>query len=107
MVMENKFDIGADYTTSRSKGRISVDPGAPAATFPDLVTQLDSVKLYATYRLKDNISLQGAYWYETYDTENWVLNGVTPSTISNVLTFGEQPPSYHVNVISLSVRYKF
>jgi len=107
MVMENKFDIGADYTISRSKGRISVDPGAPAATFPDLVTQLDSVKLYATYRLKDNISLQGAYWYETYDTENWALNGVTPSTISNVLTFGEQPPSYHVNVISLSVRYKF
>jgi MtrB/PioB family decaheme-associated outer membrane protein len=107
MVMENKFDIGADYTTSRSKGRISVDTGVPTATFPDLVTQLDSLKLYATYRLKDNISLQGAYWYETYDTENWMLNGVTPSTIPNVLTFGEQPPSYHVNVISLSVRYKF
>jgi MtrB/PioB family decaheme-associated outer membrane protein len=107
MVMENKFDIGADYTTSRSKGRITVDTGVPTATFPDLVTQLDSLKLYATYRLKDNISLQGAYWYETYDTENWMLNGVTPSTIPNVLTFGEQSPSYHVNVISLSVRYKF
>lgn len=107
MMMENKFDIGADYTASRSKGRITVDPGVPTAAFPDLVAELDSVKLYATYRLKDNVSLQGAYWYETYDTENWMLNGVTPTTIPNVLTFGEQPPTYHVNVITLSVRYKF
>jgi hypothetical protein len=36
-----------------------------------------------------------------------MLDGVTPSTIPTVLAFGEQPPSYHVNVITLSVRYKF
>ncbi|HYA37900.1 MAG TPA: MtrB/PioB family decaheme-associated outer membrane protein [Candidatus Methylomirabilis sp.] len=106
-VLENKLDVGADYTTSRSTGAINLDTGTPTATFPDLVTLLDSVKLYATYHLKDNISLHGAYWYERYDSKNWMLDGVTPSTIPNVLAFGEQPPSYHVNVISLSMRYKF
>jgi len=106
-VIANKLDVGADYTTSRSHGEIKVNTGAPSAAFPDLVALLDSAKLYATYHLKDNISLHGAYWYESYNTKDWMLDGVTPSTIPNVLTFGEQPPSYHVNVITLSVRYRF
>lgn len=106
-VTANKLDVGADYTTSRSRGQVKVDTGAPSAAFPDQVTLLDSVKLYATYRLKDNISLHGAYWYERYDTKDWMFDGIAPGTIPNVLTLGEQPPSYHVNVIMLSVRYKF
>lgn len=106
-VTANKLDVGADYTTSRSHGQVKVDTGAPSAAFPDQVTLLDSVKLYATYRLKDNISLHGAYWYERYNTKDWMFDGITSSTIPNVLTLGEQPPSYHVNVIMLSVRYKF
>jgi hypothetical protein len=64
-------------------------------------------KLYATYRLKDSMSLQGTYWHERYSSQNWMLDGVTPSTISNVLALGEQPPSYSVNVIMLSAGYNF
>ncbi len=36
-----------------------------------------------------------------------MLDGVAPSTIPNVLAMGLQAPQYHVNVIRLSVRYKF
>jgi len=36
-----------------------------------------------------------------------MLDGVAPNTIPNVLTFGNQAPNYNVNVIALSVRYKF
>lgn len=106
-VTKNKFDIGADYTISHSRGEVTVYTGAPDPGFPDLISKLDSVKLYATYRIKDNISLKGAYWHENYKSENWQLNGVAPATISNVLTLGEQPPSYNVNVVMLSLRYKF
>ena len=86
---------------------MTVYTGAPDPAFPDLISKLGSVKLYAKYRIKDNISLNGTYWYESYKSENWQLDGVTPSTISNVLAFGEQPPSYYVNVVMLTVRYKF
>ena len=106
-VFDNKLDVGADYSVTRSKGIIKVETGALVPAFPDLVSKLDTFKLYATYRLRDNMSLQGTYWYERYSSDNWMLDGVTPSTISNVLSFGEQPPSYHVNVISLALRYKF
>jgi len=106
-LIKNKLDIGADYTKSYSRGEVVVNTGAPDPAFPDLISKLGSVKLYATYRLQDNMSLHGAYWYESYKSENWQLDGVTPDTISNVLALGEQSPSYFVNVVMLSLRYKF
>jgi MtrB/PioB family decaheme-associated outer membrane protein len=106
-VMTKKLDVGADYTVTQSHGAVTVDSAASTPPFPELASRLDTLKLYATYRLKDNMSLQGAYWYERFQSENWMVDGVTPSTISNVLSFGEQSPSYHVNVISLALRYKF
>ena len=101
----DKLDIGADYTMSRSTGEISIKDATVG--FPDLKSRLDSAKLYATYRLKEKLSLHLAYWYENYWTEDWTLDDVTPTTIGNVLAFGQGSPSYHVNVISLSARYQF
>ncbi len=104
--IKDKLDVGADYTLSRSRSDINVNTGIPSA-FPQLATTLDSVKLYANYRVKDNLSLLGSYWYEHYDTKNWMLDGVTPSTIPNILTLGEQAPRYHVHVFRVALRYKF
>jgi len=106
-LIKGKFDIGADYTISHSRGEVTVMDGTASPPFPDLIANLNSLKLYATYRLKENMSLNGTYWYEHYKSEDWQLDGVTANTISNVLAFGEQSPSYYANVIMLSLRYKF
>ncbi|MDH3527816.1 MAG: MtrB/PioB family outer membrane beta-barrel protein, partial [Gammaproteobacteria bacterium] len=74
---------------------------------PDLDTELDTIKLYATYRLKDDMSLHAAYWHERYDSDDWALDGVAPDTVGNVLSLGETSPSYNVNAVALSLRYKF
>ncbi len=107
VLMENKLDVGADYTVSQSRGEITVTPAVPGPPFPDLKTKLNSLKLFATYRLKEKLSLNAAYWKESYDTSDWQLDGVMPSTTPSVLTFGETSPEYDVNVVSVSVRYKF
>jgi len=106
-LIKGKFDVGADYTVSHAKGEVIVNDGSANAPFPDLVSKLGSIKLYATYRLKDNLSLKGTYWYEHYQSDDWQLDGVTPGTISNVLAFGEQAPAYFVNVFMMSLRYRF
>jgi MtrB/PioB family decaheme-associated outer membrane protein len=102
-VIEEKLDVGADYTRSHSRGEVSVS----GSQFPDLVTELDSVKLYATYHLQDDMSVHAVYWHERYDSDDWALDGVVPNTISNVLSLGELSPSYSVNAVALSLRYKF
>jgi predicted porin len=101
--IEDKLDIGADYTRSHSRGEISVS----GSEFPDLDTERDTLKLYATYRIKEDMSLHAAYWYEHYDSDDWALDGVDPDTVGNVLSLGEASPSYNVNALGLSVRYSF
>jgi MtrB/PioB family decaheme-associated outer membrane protein len=101
----DKFDIGADYTFSRTTGEISVS--SALVGFPDLTSRLHSAKLYATFRPKKRLSLRLAYWYESYRSEDWTVDAVTPSTITNVLAFGQGSPSYHISVITLSGRYEF
>ncbi len=105
-LMEDQLDVGVDYVISKSTGKIHITSSA-SENFPDLEVDLSSIKLYADYRLKDNMSVHAAYWYESYDTRNWALDDVNTDTISNVLSFGEVTPSYDVSVITVSLRYKF
>jgi MtrB/PioB family decaheme-associated outer membrane protein len=106
-LIKNKLDVGADYVLTRSTGKIKVVTGAPNPDFPDLKTSLDSVKLYADYRLKENMTLHAAYWYEHYNSKSWAVDGVNPDTIPNVISFGEDSPDYNVHAVMLSLRYHF
>lgn len=105
--IKDKLDLGADYTFSRSRSTVNVKTGGANAAFPEIRSSLDSIKFYADYRLKDNLSLLGSYWFEHYDAKNWAMDGVAPATMANVLTFGEQAPRYNVRVIRAALRYKF
>lgn len=105
-LISDKLDVGADYSISRARGDITVTSGV-ATPFPELTTRLNTVKLYANYAWRKDISLHGAYWYESFRSEDWSLDGVTPGTIPSVLTLGETPPSYHIGVFTFFVRYKF
>jgi len=106
-LIENKLDIGADYVLSRSTGKVKVDTGAPDSAFPDLETDLDTLKLYADYHLREDLTLHAAYWYERYDSKDWMLDGVEPDTIPNLLSFGEDSPEYNVHAVMMSVSYRF
>ncbi|MDH3716262.1 MAG: MtrB/PioB family decaheme-associated outer membrane protein [Gammaproteobacteria bacterium] len=101
--VNEQLDVGADLAASESTGEIHINN----SNFPDLQADLYSLKLYADYRLRNGISLRGAYWHENYDSQDWSLDGVQPDTVSNVLTLGDESPSYDVDVVMLSLRYRF
>ena len=105
VLIDDKLDIGADISRSRSTGKIAISgTGSP---LPDLKTSRDTLKLYANYHLQEMITLRADYWYEHYSSRDWALDGVSPNTIPNALTLGEQSPAYNVHVIMVSARYKF
>jgi len=106
-VIQDKLDLGADYTYARSRTKTDVNTGLPNAAFPKLKNSLNSLRLYANYRLNETLSLVTSYWYEKYDSDNWMIDGVTPSTIPNVLAYGDDPPRYRVHLIRAALRYKF
>ena len=107
VAIPNKLDIGADFTLSRSKSEVDVDNALAAPAFPNAKTKLETFKLYATYVLKDNLSITGSYQYEHYDTTDWRLDGIDPATVPNLLALGAQAPNYSVNVFRVALRYRF
>jgi MtrB/PioB family decaheme-associated outer membrane protein len=106
-LMADKLDVGADLMFTRSNSDVTVDTGVGGPLFPTATTALDSLKLYATYKLQDNLSLTGSFWYEDYQARDWRLDGVLPATVSNLLVFGEQAPRYRVSAVHLALRYRF
>ena len=107
MLVKDKVDIGADYVLAKSRGKIEVATLVSSSSFPDLKTDLNSLKFYVDWRMNSKLSLNAALWYEDYESDDWQLDGVAPDTIPNVLTLGETSPSYDLYFLSLSVRYKF
>ncbi len=106
VALKGKLELGADLTFSRSRSDVTIYPAAGSA-FPAMKTSRDSLRLLATYRLNDQLSVLGSYWYERYDAQDWHLDGVLPTTVPNLLAFGEQAPRYTVNVVRVAVRYWF
>lgn len=105
--MANKLETGLDYYYSRSRGEITVNTSGLTSQFPDLETQLHGVRFYAEYRKSDALSLRLGYFYERYRLDDWAVEGITPTTIPNVLTLGEPDSSYSGNAVALSARYRF
>ena len=48
-----------------------------------------------------------SFTHENYNSSDWALDGVGPSTIPNLLALGLQPYRDNVNLFGLSVRYQF
>jgi MtrB/PioB family decaheme-associated outer membrane protein len=105
--VKDKLELGADLTVARSRSDIAVETGATAPDFPTATTSMDSLKLSATYQLQENLSLLGNIWYERYDAKDWRVDGVMPSTVSNLLVLGDQAPRYKLNVVRVALRYRF
>ena len=74
--------------------------------FPQNTSQLDSLHLTATYNRSAALQINIRYNFEKYDMSDWALEGVTPSTVPNLLGLGLQPYHHNVNLIALTVRYK-
>ncbi len=100
---ESPFEIGAEYAVSQSQGNIRVN----VASFPALETTLHSVLLHTTYQRDDGGNIRAEYRYEEYSASDWMLDGVDPATVSNVILLGEETPSYDVHVLMLSTRLHF
>ena len=105
--MSGKLELGADYVYSRSRSDTAFATAAPSTGLPTHSGELSSLKLTATYRLKDNLSLTAGYWYQQYKERNWALDGVTPATVPNLLSMGAQAPNDTVNVLRVAAKYSF
>ncbi|WP_455208505.1 MtrB/PioB family decaheme-associated outer membrane protein [Kaarinaea lacus] len=104
-ILQNKLKLGLDYTYADSEGDISFPTGQ--VPYPTLTSTRHTFEIYSDYNLNERSVLHVYYRYEEYDESNWAVDGVTPSTINNVLSMGEVSPDYNIGVFAVSLRYSF
>lgn len=102
-----KVDLSLDYAFARSDGQIRTVGDAASGDFPQLDTELDSVRITAGYDVNDRLRVSVIYAFEDYDSSDWQLDGVEPATVRNLLSMGADAYTYRVNAIGLSFRYRF
>jgi MtrB/PioB family decaheme-associated outer membrane protein len=80
--------------------------GGLAQAFPQNWSQLDSAHFTATYSRNAALQINIRYSFEKYDMNDWALDGVTPTTVPNLLGMGLQPYHHNVSLVALTVLYK-
>lgn len=105
--VSRRWNLGVDYQHAITRGDDTTYLSGLTAPFPDTTSRLDSVWLDSTYRWKSALSVHLRYGYGRFDSNDWALDGVGVDTVPNLLTMGEQPYRYRVNVVALTVVYRF
>lgn len=101
-----KLDLGLDFTYSVSHGSIDMRLPVTVPQLPDLLTRLNSTRIYGSYPVSQAFTVRAEYWIESYHSDDWSLDGVAPNTISNLLSTGVQSPDYVVRAVLVSVQYR-
>lgn len=101
------LDGGVNFSYSLARGDTVIMTGASIPAFPNLTMRTQSLSVYTKYTINQKWGLRVAYQIERYATTDWSLDGVNPSTISNVLALGIYSPNYVVNVVSITAQYSF
>ena len=105
---QERWTLSLDYLMAPSYDNTDTTPAIGLQqAFPQNTTKLDSTRLDLAYRATSAMQIHFRYTRETYNSSDWALNGVGPSTVPNLLAMGIQPYQDNVNLFALSMRYQF
>ncbi len=102
-----KFDLQLDYVHSDGNSSIVLDSASDSAEqFPDLETTLDYLRLRLGFRQSERMEWNLYALYQTFESEDWALQGVAPDTIPVVLSLGAAPYDEEQVIVGLGFRYR-
>ena len=73
---------------------------------PDLETTLDYLRARLGFRQSDRIEWNLYALYQTFKSEDWALQGVTPDALPLLLSLGATPYDDEQVIVGLGFRYK-
>jgi hypothetical protein len=106
-VPQVRWTITLDYLLAPSYDNNQTTVGGISQAFPQNWTKLDSTRLGVGYQWTAATQILLRCTHEQYDSRDWSIDGVGPSTVPNLLAFGVQPYRDNVDAVSLTVRYEF
>ena len=104
--LAEKVDLTFDYSRGNGETEIRYSGSEVSATpLPELESDLDSLRFRLSYRASDRLMTDIVVRYETFDTKDWAIDGVSPATIPSVLSLGASSYDYSVWAFGVGFRY--
>lgn len=103
--LRENVDVTFDYMRSDGTTGIVMMRSGASSSFPDLKSELDSLRLNVNYQKSERLGIDFSLRYESFAARDWALDGVEPDTISTILTLGADAYDYDVWVFGASFRY--
>lgn len=100
------MDLTLDYLYTEGDTSITMIDSGVSDAFPDLASELQSLRLKLDYQRSERLGLEFSLRYETFESSDWAIGGVEPDTIASVLTLGADPYDYDIWVFGMSFHYK-
>jgi len=104
--LRDNLRVDVNYTYGEGDSETTLK-GKGAGRFPTITSELDSLRADLVYGLNERTDLAFTWWYESFDSRDWAIQGIGPATVPTVLSLGADPYDYGVNYVSASVRYYF
>ncbi|GLP96220.1 MtrB/PioB family decaheme-associated outer membrane protein [Paraferrimonas sedimenticola] len=104
-LFDDAMTLGLDYTFNDSKSDTVVVNARPSS-YGDYFSRVHNLNAYAGFQVSEQAALRLDYKLERYKDTNFANAGTTPSTIWNVVTYGDQRHDYTAHLIMLSLRYR-
>jgi predicted porin len=101
-----KLDGNIEYIWSQSVGSTKNDTSGLPASFPDLRSKRQNLKLGVSYPYSESLTFGFDYIYEKFSSSDWHLDDVEPNTIPNLLALGANAWNYDTSVLYFNVRYQ-
>ncbi|TJY58928.1 MtrB/PioB family decaheme-associated outer membrane protein [Sinimarinibacterium sp. CAU 1509] len=102
-----RYDAGASYEYTSSRGDTRLLTGSANTPFPDLRTRRHEARMYALFQATPQLGIRVEYRYALYHQADWALDGVSADAVHNLLSLDASSPSYTANLIGISTRYEF
>jgi MtrB/PioB family decaheme-associated outer membrane protein len=106
-VPQERWTFTLDYLLSPSYEDSESTAGGLQQGFPQSWTKLDSTRFEVVYQWTAAMQIHFRYTREQFNSNDWALNAVGPSTVPNLLALGVQPYHDNVNLFALTMRYQF
>jgi MtrB/PioB family decaheme-associated outer membrane protein len=102
-----RWTLALDYLRAPSHEDLATAAGGLSQGFPQSRTTLASLHVDTSYQWTASLRLDFRYTREQYESNDWALAAVGPSTVPNLLALGLQPNRDSVDLFGLTVRYQF
>jgi MtrB/PioB family decaheme-associated outer membrane protein len=106
-VPQARWILTLDYLLAPSYDNTDTAAGGLQQAFPQNWTKLDSTRFEVSYNWTSAMQIHFRYTHETYNSNDWALNALGPTTVPNLLALGVQPYRDNVNLFGLTLRYQF